>query len=179
MTQRKVSKFKYEATALKGCRDTAIMMGEKMVKFQAEEKYVIQKWIKHDGEIEKNDGHMTREMLDKFYPNRDDKEEDEVEEQNQYMLLTNYIDKYQEKLGLYGTKSKKSEVEKVLAFTHKDMARKANEVYIDFESFRQAKVHLQSTCSVRNNLIDKCIKQGLPKKAVSYTHLTLPTICSV
>ena len=52
------------------------------------------------------------------------------------MLLTNYIDKYQEKLGLYGTKSKKSEVEKVLAFTHKDMARKANEVYIDFESFR-------------------------------------------
>ena len=42
------------------------------------------------------------------------------------MLLTNYIDKYQEKLGLYGTKSKQSEVDKVLAFTHQDLAKKAN-----------------------------------------------------
>ena len=82
------------------------------------------------------------------------------------MLLTNYIDKYQEKLGLYGTKSKKSEVEKVLAFTHKDMARKANEVYIDFESFRQAKVNLQSTCSVPSTLRENCIKRGFPKQLI-------------
>ena len=34
---RKVQKFKYEAQALKNCRDTAIMMGEKMVKQGAEE----------------------------------------------------------------------------------------------------------------------------------------------
>ena len=78
------------------------------------------------------------------------------------MLLTNYIDKYQEKLGLYGTNTKKTEVEKVLAFTHRDMARKANEVYIDFESFRQAKVNLMSTSSVPSTLRENCIKRGFP-----------------
>ena len=64
------------------------------------------------------------------------------------MLLTNYIDKYQEKLGLYGTKSKQSEVDKVLAFTHQDLAKKANEVYLDFASFRQAKIKLETYSSV-------------------------------
>ena len=58
------------------------MMGEKMVKCQAEEKYVIQKWLKHDGAIAENDGHMTREILEKYYPNRSDKEETTVAEQN-------------------------------------------------------------------------------------------------
>lgn len=55
----------------------------------------------------------------------------------------------------------------MLAFTHKDLARKANEVYIDYESFKQAKVHLQSTCSVRNKLLDKCIKRGYPKALIN------------
>lgn len=59
------------------------------------------------------------------------------------MLLHNYIDKYQEKLGLYGTRSKKTEVEKVLAFTHKDLVRTANDVYLDYNSFKNAKVKMK------------------------------------
>ena len=80
--------------------------------------------------------------------------------------MHNYIDKYQEKLGLYGTKSKRTEVEKVLAFTHKDLLKKANEVIIDFESYRQAKANLIANSSVRSTLRDKCEKRGFPKKMI-------------
>ena len=71
------------------------------------------------------------------------------------MLLHNYIDKYQEKLGLYGTRSKKTEVEKVLAFTHKDLVRTANDVYLDFNSFKNAKVKMKGNM-VQSSLRQKC-----------------------
>lgn len=60
-------------------------------------------------------------------------------------------------MGLFGTKSKKSEVEKVLAFTHKDIVKKANEVYIDFESFKKAKMTLTEKSSVKSQLRENCI----------------------
>ena len=78
------------------------------------------------------------------------------------MLLTNYIDKYQEKLGLYGIMSKKNEVDKVLAFTHKDLVRKANQVYIDYNSFKIAKTNLNAK-KVRSTLRDNAEKRGLSK----------------
>ena len=89
-----------------------------------------------------------------------------MKEAEQYMVLTNYIDMYQEKLGLYGTQSKKTEVEKVLKFCHKDLVRKANEVYIDFESYRKAKLDLTANSSVRSSLRENCIKRGFPKKFI-------------
>lgn len=91
LTQRKVQKFKYEASALKNCRDTAIMMGEKMVKQNAEEKFGIQRWLKHDKAVQDAGGHMTREILNKFYPGCEE-DENLTRDQNQYLLLTNYID---------------------------------------------------------------------------------------
>ena len=78
------------------------------------------------------------------------------------MLLHNYIDKYQEKLGLYNTKRKKTEVEKVLALTKKNLSREMNEVYIDFDSFKKAKINLQTTSSVASTLRDNCVKRGMP-----------------
>ena len=77
-------------------------------------------------------------------------------------MLHTYIDKYQEKLGLYGTKSKRTAVEKVLAFTHKDILKKANEVYIDFESFKNAKASLIEKNSVRSTLRENAVKRKLP-----------------
>lgn len=85
---------------------------------------------------------MTDPIYKHFYGDKLDEELEVKEEVDEYLLLHNYIDKYQEKLGLYGTKSKKTAVEKVLAFTHKDLVRKANEVYLDFESFKKAKFDL-------------------------------------
>ena len=142
------------------------MMGEHKVTDMAQQQFEVNKWSKYDGALEEAGGHMTIEILRRFYPDQNIEEVEKTEEQNQYTLLTNYIDKYQERLGLYGTKSKKSEVEKVLAFTHKDLARKANEVYIDYESFKQAKLNLMSTSSVRSTLRDNCIKRGFPQKVI-------------
>ena len=47
-----------------------------------------------------------------------------------------------------------------------DLARKANEVYIDYESYKQAKLTLMSTSSVRNSLRDNCIRRGFPQKVI-------------
>ena len=44
--------------------------------------------------------------------------------------------------------------------------RKANEVYIDFESFKKAKVNLQVTSTVKSTLRENCEKRGLPKKMI-------------
>ena len=41
------------------------------------------------------------------------------EEMNKFMMLHNYIDKYQEKLGLTGIAKKKTHADKVLAFINK------------------------------------------------------------
>ena len=64
---------------------------------------------------------MTQTIMEKLYgayPNEEEiQKRTEIEK---YMLLHNYIDKYQEKLGLYNTKRKKTEVEKVLALTKKN-----------------------------------------------------------
>ena len=63
------------------------MMGEQMVKNQAEEKYVIQKWIKHDFSKAKDDkkgaadgGNITKEILEKYKPGQSEKDEAHVEE---------------------------------------------------------------------------------------------------
>lgn len=109
---------------------------------------------------------MTDDILKRFYGEKLGQDLEIQEEVDQYMLLHNYIDKYQEKLGLYGTKAKKTTVEKVLAFTHKDLVRKANEVYLDFESFKKAKSDLQSNNSVKSTLRENCEKRGFPKSLV-------------
>lgn len=81
-------------------------------------------------------------------------------------MLHNYIEKYQEKLGLYGTKAKKTEVEKVLAFSHKDIVRKANEVYIDFNSYQLAKNNLNSK-KVKSTLRANAEKRGFSQNFVN------------
>ncbi len=70
-------------------------------------------------------------------------------------------------MGLYGTKSKKGEVEKVLAFTHKDLVKKANEVYIDFKSFKQAKANLLEHHTVKSTLRENCVKRKMPKSLIN------------
>ena len=54
----------------------------------------------------------------------------------------------------------------MLKFCHKDLVRKANEVYIDFESYRKAKLDLTANSSVRSSLRENCIKRGFPKKFI-------------
>lgn len=153
MDRLKNLKLKQETEGLRNCKDNAIMMGERMIKTQAEKQWIItnSKWSEADQEIAIKGGPEMEKLLnDRLFSIQagTDKIESEVADIDQYMLLTNYIDKYQEKLGLYGTKSKQSEVDKVLAFTHQDLAKKANEVYLDFASFRQAKIKLETYSSV-------------------------------
>ena len=158
--ERKVFQYKYEANGLKQCKDNANLMGQKQVKTSAEQQFIITHWQHELDAIAKAGGHMTLGILNKFHSNGEDIEEGArlaKEEVSQYQLLHTYIEKYQEKLGLFGTKSKKSEVEKVLAFTHKDIVKKANEVYIDFESFKKAKMSLQEKSSVKSQLRENCI----------------------
>ena len=93
--------------------------------------------------------------------------------------MHNYIDRYQEKLGLYGTKAKRTEVEKVLAFSHRDLVRKTNEVYIDFASYKKAKNTLNEKSSVRSTLRENCIKRGFPKSLIDQiapTEISMKTI---
>ena len=113
---------------------------------------------------------MTLDILRKFYTDDEDLSETakiQKGELEEYQLLHTYIDKYQEKLGLYGTKSKRTAVEKVLAFTHKDILKKANEVYIDFESFKNAKASLIEKNSVRSTLRENAVKRKLPQKLIN------------
>ena len=43
------------------------------------------------------------EIFNKFYAEKFTEEFDKMKEAEQYMVLTNYIDMYQEKLGFYDT----------------------------------------------------------------------------
>jgi len=70
-------------------------------------------------------GKLSADMLKKLYGNLKEEEKANKEELNQFMMLHNYIDKYQEKLGLSSTSKKKSQVEKVLAFVNKCTGRTA------------------------------------------------------
>ena len=62
------------------------MMGEQKVKNQAEEKYVIQKWIKNDYSKVNDDkkagegANITKEILDKYKPGSSEKDEAQAEE---------------------------------------------------------------------------------------------------
>ena len=164
---RKNQKLQYEADGLKNCRENGTLIGQKKVANSANQQFLINKYMKEMNERnKKGDNKQGMEIFNKFYAEKFSDEFDKMKEAEQYMVLTNYIDMYQEKLGLYGTQSKKTEVEKVLKFCHKDLVRKANEVYIDFESYRKAKLDLTANSSVSSSLRENCIKRGFPKKFI-------------
>ena len=163
----KNQKLQYEADGLKNCRDNGTLIGQKKVATSANQQFLINKYMKEmTDRNSRGDNRAGMEIFNKFYAEKFGEEFDKMKEAEQYMVLTNYIDMYQEKLGLYGTNAKKTEVEKVLKFCHKDLVRKANEVYIDFESYRKAKLDLTANSSVRSSLRENCIKRGFPKKFI-------------
>lgn len=69
-------------------------------------------------------------------------------------MLCNYIDKYQEKLGLGNSANmqKRVQVERVLAFIHKQKGRTSKDVLVDYESFRKAKVDILTKSLVESTL---------------------------
>lgn len=83
---------------------------------------------------------------------------------NKHQLLCNYIDKYQEKLGLGSTSSKQDnvQVERVLGFIHKQKGRTSKDVLVDYESFRKAKVEILTKNLVNSSLRANCERRGLP-----------------
>lgn len=54
----------------------------------------------------------------------------------------------------------------MLAFSHKDLVRKANEVYIDFNSYKTAKYKIGSK-KVKSSLVTNAEKRGFPQKYIN------------
>ena len=83
------------------------------------------------------------------------------------MLLVNYIDRYKEKMGIEGSASHaRSQVERVLNFVNKKRGRSAADQVIDFESFKQAKLLMQTKHTVKSSLRASCQKRGFPEKFI-------------
>lgn len=153
------------------------MMGENKVKLSAEQQFLLIQEDFKDHAIQVAGG-MNMDLLQRFYGDKTKEQQTHDQEVNEYKLLHNYIEKYQEKLGLYGTNSKKSEVEKVLAFSHKDLVRKANEVYIDFNSYKTAKNQICAK-KVKSTLRTNAEKRGFPQEYIdqfSPTEVSMQTI---
>lgn len=128
---------------------------------------MINQWQGEDQALKMAGGKLSVDVLRKQYQKvTNEKTMSGRREMDEFMMLHNYIDKYAEKLGLSSTKIKKSEVEKVLAFVNKTTGRTAQDVVIDFASYKHAKTNLQVKSSVRSTLRENCEKRGMPKRLI-------------
>ncbi len=72
---KKVFMFKYEAQGLKQCKDNANLMGQRQVKNVAEQDFLITHWNRETEAIARAGGHMTLDILRRFYNDEDLTEE--------------------------------------------------------------------------------------------------------
>ena len=163
---KNAARLKFTAEQLKNMRDNAGLMGERKIGKAAEQQFFINEWAHHDNMIDAVGGKITRELYKKMYGDMNEQEMQGKEEMNKFMMLHNYIDKYQEKLGLTGIAKKKTQTDKVLAFINKCTGRSAQDIVIDFASFKKAKTALLEKGTVRSTLLDACISRGMPKRLI-------------
>ena len=94
MVERKNAKLKYDAEGLQNCRDNGTLVGQKRVQNLAHHQFLIDKYERdHAFSKNRSDPHAM-EVFNKFYAEKLSEEFDKMKEAEQYMVLTNYIDKY-------------------------------------------------------------------------------------
>ena len=79
-----------------------------------------------------------------------------------FQFLTTYIDEYQRKLGLYGTKGKQNPIDAMFGTDdHLETVKKSNQVNLDFTTFYESKTHMQSK-AIKSNVYENAKSRNFP-----------------
>ena len=79
-----------------------------------------------------------------------------------FQFLTTYIDEYQRKLGLYGTKGKQNPIDAMFGTDdHLETVKKSNQVNLDFTTFYESKTQMQSQ-AIKSNVYENAKSRNFP-----------------